>query len=294
MSNVRSSVLSNRLWTTVALAFALSLALATTVAAEVPACTECHADLATAFAGSQHGKAFAHDDAYTAASCESCHSGAAKHAETGEPDDVQTPREAGTLAANAICSSCHDNNEQHTFWSGSAHEASGLGCVDCHSVHAAQVERRGIAMTGTTQLCLSCHTTMSVAMTQRSRHPLREGQMDCASCHNPHGGLSEKLVKADSVNDLCYGCHQEKRGPFLWEHSPVREDCQTCHDPHGSNNTDLLVARASQLCESCHLQGRHQTVAGLDSSVWNSNRSCLNCHSQIHGSNHPSGPLFQR
>jgi len=24
------------------------------------------------------------------------------------------------------------------------------------------------------------------------------------------------------------------------------------------------------------------------------NRSCLNCHTQIHGSNHPSGPRFHR
>lgn len=294
MSRTRTRNLVGRASMTAALAFAAALFGSASAQAEAQACAECHADLAAAFAGSAHGKAFTHGDAYAGASCESCHSGAAKHAETGEPDDVQTPREAGAQAANAICSSCHTNNEQHAFWSGSAHEAAGLGCLDCHAVHSAQVVRKGIAMAGTTQLCLSCHTTMNISLTQRSRHPLREGQMDCASCHNPHGGLSEKLVKADSVNDLCYQCHQEMRGPFLWEHSPVREDCQTCHSPHGSNNDKLLVARASQLCESCHLQGRHQTVAGLDSSVWNSNRSCLNCHSQIHGSNHPSGPLFQR
>ena len=294
MGRSSCGTLAGRPWTMLALALGSMLALATLAAAEAPACSECHGDLATAFAGSAHGKAFAHDTAYGSASCASCHLGAERHAESGDPGDVQTAREAGALAANAMCASCHENQRHNAFWRGSAHESAGLACVDCNGVHSQRVDRRGVAVAGTTELCLSCHVTMRVAMTQRSRHPLREGAMDCASCHNPHGGLTEKLVRADSVNDLCYSCHQEKRGPFLWEHGPVREDCLTCHGPHGSNNDKLLVARASQLCESCHLQGRHQTVAGLDSSVWNSNRACLNCHSQIHGSNHVSGPLFQR
>ncbi len=281
-------------WTPLALAISAWLVLPAISAAETPACSECHEDLASAFTGSAHGKAFAHEGAYATASCASCHPGAAKHAESGEPADVQTAHEMDALAANTQCAACHENQGHNAFWRGSAHETANLKCTDCHAVHASSVERHGVAIATTTQLCLSCHTSMQVSMTQRSRHPLREGAIDCASCHNPHGALTEKLVKADSINDLCYSCHQEMRGPFLWEHSPVREDCLTCHAPHSSNHDKLLVARASQLCESCHLQGRHQTVAGLDASVWNSNRACLNCHSQIHGSNHPSGPLFQR
>ena len=42
-------------------------------------------------------------------------------------------------------------------------------------------------------------------------------------------------LKAASVNEQCYTCHTEKRGPFLWEHAPVRESCLNCHTPHGSN-----------------------------------------------------------
>ena len=34
------------------------------------------------------------------------------------------------------------------------------------------------------------------------------------------------MLKEASVNDNCYKCHAEKRGPFLWEHPPVRENCQ--------------------------------------------------------------------
>ncbi|MEW5806064.1 MAG: cytochrome c3 family protein [Acidobacteriota bacterium] len=118
--------------------------------------------------------------------------------------------------------------------------------------------------------------------------------MTCLSCHNPHGSPEESAVAALSVNDKCYECHMEKRGPFLFEHIPVRENCMTCHTPHGSNNTKLLSTPAPRLCQSCHLFGHHQTVAGDAGRMWNINRSCVNCHSQIHGSNHPSGKVLQR
>ena len=38
--------------------------------------------------------------------------------------------------------------------------------------------------------------------------------MTCATCHNPHGGRSKMLVAA-TVNETCYKCHPERRGPFL-------------------------------------------------------------------------------
>ena len=47
-------------------------AVAATLGAAEPqaaACAECHEELAAAFSGSAHGKAFAHDSTYAAASC---------------------------------------------------------------------------------------------------------------------------------------------------------------------------------------------------------------------------------
>ena len=70
--------------------------------------------------------------------------------------------------------------------------------------------------------------------------------MSCSSCHNPHDGNRPKMIGADSVNELCYKCHTEKRGPFLFEHAAVREDCVSCHDPHGSNHKRLLVAEDAE------------------------------------------------
>jgi len=91
-----------------------------------------------------------------------------------------------------------------------------------------------------------------------------------------------------------------KLGPFLFEHPPVRENCVTCHQPHGSNNDKILAGRRPFLCQRCHVSSRHPstlydapdlTASGANKII---NRSCTNCHSQIHGSNHPSGQFFLR
>jgi DmsE family decaheme c-type cytochrome len=272
---------------------AFGLCALVSAAAENP-CAACHDEISAKFAGSAHGKAFLHDEEYSEASCVSCHGSGAEHMESGDPAQILQPAKASADKANEACLSCHSNDETRAHWRGSVHEAAGLKCAQCHSVHGSGPSHGKMVYETVNDLCVSCHTSQKMSMTQRSTHPLLSGKLDCASCHNPHGTGAEHNLKADSVNDLCYSCHQEKRGPFLWEHSPVREDCMTCHKSHGSNNDKLLVARPAQLCQSCHLQGRHQTVAGLSTAMWNVNRACLNCHAQIHGSNHPSGPLFQR
>jgi hypothetical protein len=63
----------------------------------------------------------------------------------------------------------------------------------------------------------------------------------------------------------------------------------------------MLVKRAPLLCQSCHSQAGHpsipQDAGGLASatpSQYLLGQSCLNCHSQAHGSNHPSGSKLMR
>jgi DmsE family decaheme c-type cytochrome len=114
------------------------------------------------------------------------------------------------------------------------------------------------------------------------------------------------MVKAASVNDQCYSCHAEKRGPFIWEHAPVRENCLTCHTPHGSNHLKLQKTSVPFLCQQCHSNTRHPgtlydglRVPTLEDERPNPlasnrlfNRACLDCHPAIHGSNHPSAPYL--
>lgn len=260
-------------------------------------CATCHEDQAKAFAKTSHGRYFAADAAYKAASCTSCHTGMQEHAASG--GEKKPPSLKRGSEANASCLSCHASNPRHAHWQGSAHQLAGVACASCHNPHeqhggTPEQQKTLPGASQTTRKCLECHGGVRAALHQRSAHPMRDGQMDCASCHDPHGTTGEKLIRQGSVNELCYSCHQNMRGPFLWEHSPVREDCLSCHRAHGSNYPQMLQARVTQLCQSCHQQGRHQTTAGLPASIWVGNRACLNCHQNIHGSNHPSGPLFQR
>ena len=282
---------------------AAAVALAALTAFVPPAgaqevCATCHAAVASAFAETRHGRYAASGRAAEPVNCSSCHVGAAEHAASPMQRRPLSPATGPAAEVNAACLSCHERGAQ-AHWEGSAHERAGTRCTACHSVHEQHpaASARGVTASGagaTTQRCLTCHRGMRASLNARSTHPLRDGQMECSSCHDPHGGTGEHLLKQASVNDLCYTCHQDQRGPFLWEHAPVREDCLSCHRAHSSNYPSMLQARTTQLCQSCHQQGRHQTIPGVPRSIWLDNKACLNCHSRIHGSNHPSGPLFQR
>ncbi len=138
-------------------------------------------------------------------------------------------------------------------------------------------------------------------MFRRSRHPIREGKVVCADCHNPHGSPGPSQLAKNTVNETCYQCHAEKRGPFLWEHQPVREECTLCHDPHGSTQPRMLKVRQPWLCQQCHQEAFHPStlysgddIPPVGAAQQLLMKSCTNCHSKVHGSNHPSGPRFTR
>jgi DmsE family decaheme c-type cytochrome len=124
--------------------------------------------------------------------------------------------------------------------------------------------------------------------------PFREGKVTCTDCHNPHGTPNPKLLIESTTNETCYKCHAERRGPFLFEHPPVMENCANCHDPHGTTRPQMLKASAPRLCQQCHIEARHPTTPQLATQRFAFNRGCTNCHSQIHGSNSPSGVRFHR
>src|SRR5690606_28149831 len=151
------------------------------------------------------------------------------------------------------------------------------------------------------QVCYGCHPQVRAQIHRISSHPFREGRIECSDCHNVHGSTTDALLAEETLNETCYRCHAEKRGPFLWEHQPARDDCTNCHVPHGSNHRYLLEARTPWLCQSCHdaqfHPGTAYSGAGLPSASPNRNlllKNCLNCHYEVHGSNHPSGVRFMR
>lgn len=255
-------------------------------------CNRCHSEEGDAFALTVH----AHSEQFGKgeAACEGCHGPGAKHAESEEAADILNPKRMAGREGDAICLDCHENAKAQQHWQGSAHDTADVGCSGCHRLHGGH--QGLLAKASETELCIDCHREKRSAMRRRSTHPLRdvtrfdgEGEMTCTSCHGPHGTVAESLVSANTINEKCYQCHQEKKAPLLWEHSVVKEDCLACHNAHGSNHEMMLNAKEPRLCQQCHEQGRHQTLANEASSFFVVNRGCSNCHAAIHGTNNPSG-----
>ena len=263
-------------------------------------CYECHTDKKAAFAKTLHSKAVDPRTPASAAGCETCHGPASKHAD--DPDNFK-PRQFKKINADessAVCTTCHASGE-HALWAGSKHEARRVACATCHSVHSAKGPK---LMKEATQakVCASCHANIVNKLNRFNHMPVREDVMACASCHNTHGSPNVKMLRTGTtVDQACASCHAEKRGPYLWEHAPVANSCVTCHDPHGSNNERLLVAKVPFLCQRCHVTSRHPPTVYdgfVQKNSSNANkingRGCVNCHSQIHGSNSPNGKAFIR
>jgi DmsE family decaheme c-type cytochrome len=255
---------------------------------------ECHARLMNEFRLTGHGKAMEFGLGGREMDCGTCHPGdAARHIIKGDPRFISSQTKEKPEAVNAECMTCHTVDKHMMFWRGSAHDNAGVGCLSCHAMHSPVERGKLMAEKSEAETCFRCHANVRKAALQRSRHLFRDERgayrMQCAACHDSHGTQTERLISANSINDKCYSCHQDKRGPMLWEHSPVRENCMNCHTPHGSNNDALLTMRRPQLCQSCHIQQRHQTNPGRPNALFNMNRSCQNCHAKVHGSNHPSG-----
>ena len=233
--------------------------------------------------------------------CESCHGPAGKHTKKRikkgefreEMISFKQGNEIPVTEKNKICSSCHEKIDK-SHWAGSTHQVNDVACSDCHQIHAVKdpVQIKSFQV----EVCGDCHQSQKLASKRFSTHPLNSGeQMGCVDCHKPHGSDSEHLLVGEDTNDTCFQCHAAKRGPFAWEHEPASEDCALCHSPHGSNHKAMLKQKAPFMCQNCHSSQGHPGLAQGSSGLTSpAGRSCTNCHSKVHGSNHPSGNLLQR
>lgn len=229
--------------------------------------------------------------------CTSCHGESNLHVNR-PPDAKERPKpdrlfgkssKTPIAERNQACLTCHQGGNR-IGWQLSAHGARDVACSSCHQVHT-QHDRVRDRMTQT-ETCFDCHKEQRVQVNRPSHHPVIEGKMSCSSCHNVHGDNPKQLVRA-SVTETCFTCHMEKRGPFVHNHPPVQEDCAICHQPHGTTTANLLKARPPFLCQECHSHTSHPSqAAALPSGRTTSNtllgavgRGCLNCHTNIHGSN---------
>jgi DmsE family decaheme c-type cytochrome len=263
-------------------------------------CAECHAAVTAEFSTTVMGR-IGRTTRKGTMECENCHGPGSKHvaAGGGQNEGLITYRPSDPRynieEINETCLTCHQKGNQ-TAWKGSTHETRGLACTQCHTVMKNVSPKNLLSSGAETEVCFQCHKLQRAQMQRSSHMPIREGKMTCANCHNPHGSVygTEALVREPSINDNCYKCHAEKRGPMLHEHPPVRENCLNCHDAHGSNHEYLLKVQRPRLCAECH-GFAHGGQPGFNSlSNYAFGHGCNNCHSQVHGSNHPGGQWFQR
>jgi DmsE family decaheme c-type cytochrome len=271
---------------------------AVTVGSQV--CLGCHAVQTAAFNQTLMGRIFRNPrNAQERGGCETCHGAGSLHVKAGGGRGVggiisfrNDDKSRSVADNNAICLSCHERGHQ-TYWKGSTHETRNVACTNCHQVMQKVSPRFQLAKGTELETCFQCHQEKRAKIMRSAHMPLGERKMTCSDCHQPHGGATEALLKGTSINDTCFRCHADKRGPFLWEHPPVRENCMNCHDPHGTNNEYMLNAMRPKLCHQCHTLAGHGNP-GTPLQRFTVGNACQNCHSQIHGSNSPNGPRFQR
>jgi DmsE family decaheme c-type cytochrome len=244
--------------------------------------------------------------------CTSCHGESEAHVNKREasggktrphPDRYFSKQSVTPIEErNAACLTCHERDTRRFHWMGSTHQSRDVACTSCHQIHTAHDRVRDRRTQP--DVCFTCHREQRTQINKPSHHPIPEGKMGCSDCHNPHGSVGPKLMKRDSVNETCYTCHMEKRGPFVHVHEPVAEDCSNCHNPHGTTAENLLKARPPFLCHQCHtphgaqvaqLRGQGQTSALISGTTsgksginYTQARGCVNCHTQVHGTNNPS------
>jgi len=199
----------------------------------------------------------------------------------------------GKTTQSEVCFACHKSVRAQTMRV-SSHpiQAGKVSCSDCHNPHGS-VGPKLVKEENVRDTCFNCHA--------EKRGPFlheHAGAMDdCANCHIPHGSTNFALLKS--------------RQPWL---------CQECHGdsaPHpgavysGNNlpggaqaNANLTgglrppMGSSASFLAPVPLNAQNPvTGAPITSNAGSAQimmRGCVNCHSQIHGSNHPGGQRFTR
>jgi len=264
-------------------------------------CATCHADAVKALAVTKHGTKADRRTPESAGGCASCHGDATAHVKAGGGKNVGGMLGLNTKSVpaetiNKTCLSCHQGDPSRLHWQTSVHANRDVACTSCHQVHTANDKVRDKLTQP--QVCFTCHKEQRAQINRPSRHPIPEGKMTCSDCHNTHGSAGAKNLVRDNVNDTCYTCHMEKRGPFVRTHQPVQESCSICHNPHGTTAPNMLNARSPFLCQQCHEPTSHRggigTLTGTSTGASTLARGCLNCHTQIHGTNNPANISNER
>jgi DmsE family decaheme c-type cytochrome len=275
-------------------------------------CKTCHADIYARWAKTAHWQTTLDTKGGPShQGCEGCHGpGAAHIAGGGDTSKIFMFEKASRQEVNARCLSCHASSTTHLNSANSFHRQNDVSCIDCHSPHAEHQTKEFMLVKSQPELCYSCHLQQKSQFSMPFHHRVNEGLIQCSDCHNAHGTAgvweSDHLVRqvqtSDSGDTVCFKCHKDKQGPFVFPHCSVKlEGCATCHIPHGGANTHMLkYSNVNLLCLQCHTaahfgpittagnNGQPTGFAVMNGPVPNNAiyiQACTICHTAIHGSN---------
>lgn len=260
-------------------------------------CQACHEDIFEGFAKSPHRivetlKKFGR----VGQACESCHGPASKHTESASAADIRNPAKLPASRTDQVCLGCHLNQPTHVGRLQSAHAQGQVSCSGCHTVHGSPAALRPSKPVQVNTLCSSCHVGSWAQFQRPHAHRLPQGAMSCVDCHNPHGGFRPQQIRTFAANEPgCLRCHTDKRGPFAFEHAPMRlEGCGACHDSHGSVNPRMLTRNEVRfVCLECHSNvgataARGELLGNVPPAFHDLRsarfQNCTICHQKIHGS----------
>jgi DmsE family decaheme c-type cytochrome len=273
-------------------------------------CKTCHPDVFAKFYKNPHFKTLAlGKEPPEHTGCESCHGPGGAHVEAhGGKATIVAFSQLGPKQILDNCLRCHAQALARANIRTSKHTQNDVVCTNCHSIHGSTTPKFLLAKTQT-ELCYGCHADVRSQFSMPFKHRVNEGSMTCSDCHNPHGTFAPTwrmatrpamVGQAMGNEEACLKCHAEKRGPFVYEHPPVRvEGCEICHAPHGSPNSRLLKRPVVfTMCLECHngAPGFGRSGSGDPTPTQFHNlrsplfHNCTNCHSHIHGSN--TSPFF--
>src|ERR1700733_4171162 len=254
-------------------------------------CKTCHEDVFNNYEKSPHWKTMS--DTHGGPSkqgCEGCHGpGAAHVAGGGDKTKIFIFKEHSAKEINDRCLTCHAGGTEHMNTINSEHARADVSCISCHSPHHAKTQEF-LLVKAQPELCFTCHLQQKAQFDMPFHHRVNEGLIKCSDCHNVHGTVGPKQVRTSSTQDaVCFKCHIDKQGPFVFEHAPIKVDgCQSCHLTHGGPNPHMLkLSNVNLLCLQCHTTSTFSSAPGAPSFHNQASlfQSCLLCHSQIHGSN---------
>ncbi len=209
-------------------------------------------------------------------------------------------KQGAKYVGSDTCGACHTKEVReftkstHAKFSlpGEGHEVQ--GCEMCHGPASLHLDAGGgkkniLNPKSDVGSCFQCHSEKQMQFKRPNHHPVMEGKMNCTSCHSAHGDDARpwSATTMSSVNETCFNCHKEQRGPFVFEHEALREGCTTCHEVHGSLHSKMLVARDNNLCLRCHTQMNFPTVGKQNHGGRFPQGTCFTagCHTAVHGSN---------